>query len=51
MSYILGMFFSKDTPARAKAIFNSILKSIHEVLNSWKGMDLTLTSKIQILKS
>ena len=51
MSYILGIFFSLDTPARAKANFDSILKSIRGVLNSWKGRGLTLTSKIQILKS
>lgn len=49
MGYILRIFFSHDTPARAKANFDSILKSIQEVLNSWKGMDLTLTSKIQIV--
>ena len=49
MGYISGIFFSLDTPARAKANFDSILKSIQEVLNSWKGMDLTLTSKIQIV--
>ena len=34
MSYILGIFFSHDTPARAKANFDSILKSIQEVFNS-----------------
>lgn len=51
MSYILGIFFSHDTPARAKANFDSILKSIQEVFNSWKGMDLNLTNKIQILNS
>ena len=51
MTYMLRTFLSHDDPARAKASFDPILKSIREVLNSWKGRDLTLTRKIQILKS
>ena len=42
MIIILGTFFSYDNPARAKTDFDSTLKSIREILNSWKGRILTL---------
>ena len=45
-----SLYSCVGTPARAKAHFESILKSIREVINSWKGRDLTLTGEMQVLK-
>lgn len=48
---ILGIVFDYNTPLRMKANFNSILKSIKDILNMWKWRGLTLLGKIQIVKS
>ena len=48
---ILGIVFDYNTPSRMKANFESILKSIKNMLNTWKWRGLTLLGKIQIVKS
>ena len=48
---ILGIVFDYHMPSRKKANFDSILKSIKNLLNMWKWRGLTLLGKIQIVKS
>ena len=48
---ILGIVFDYNTSSRMKANFDSILKSIKDILNMWKWRGLTLLGKIQIVKS
>ena len=40
MIKMLGVYFNYDTPARLKANYESIFKSIQGTLNSWKGRAL-----------
>ena len=47
----LGIVFDYHMPSRKKANFDSILKSIKNLLNMWKWRGLTLLGKIQIVKS
>ena len=48
---ILGIVFDFHMPSRMKANFDSILKSIKNLLNLRKWRGLTLLGKIQIVKS
>ena len=48
---ILGIVFDYNTSSRMKANFDSILKSIKDILNMWKWRGLTLLGKLQIVKS
>ena len=48
---IWGIIFDYNTSSRMKANFDSILKSIKDILNMWKWRGLTLLGKIQIVKS
>ena len=48
---ILGVHFDYNNVSRKKAKFDSILKSIKQVLNMWKWRGLTLIGRIQIVKS
>ena len=40
MIKMLGVYFNYDTPARLKANYESIFKSIQGILNSWKSRAL-----------
>ena len=48
---ILGVHFDYNNVSRKKANFDSVLKSIKQVLNMWKWRGLTLIGRIQIVKS
>ena len=48
---ILGVHFDYNNVKRKKANFDSVLKSIKQVLNMWKWRGLTLIGRIQIVKS
>ena len=48
---ILGVYFNYNKPARKKANFDMILKSIQKTLNMWKWRGLTLLGRIQIVKT
>ena len=48
---ILGVHFDYNNVRRKKANFDSVLKSIKQVLNMWKWRGLTLIGRIQIVKS
>ena len=47
---ILGIYFDYNVRSRLKANFESILKSIRDILNMWKCRGLTLLERIQIVK-
>ena len=48
---ILGIHFTYDQLLSDKLNFNTIIKSIRDLLNSWNWRGLTLLGKIQIIKS
>ena len=48
---ILGIHFTYDQTLSDKLNFNTIIKSIRKLLNSWNWRGLTLLRKIQIIKS
>ena len=48
---ILGVHFDYNNVSRKKANFDSVLKSIKQVLNMWKWRGLTLIGRIEIVKS
>ena len=48
---ILGIYFDYNVRSRMKSNFESILKSIRDLLNMWKWRGLTLLGRIQIGKS
>ena len=48
---ILGIHFTYDQTLSDKFNFNTIIKSIRKLLNSWNWRGLTLLGKIQIIKS
>ena len=48
---ILGIYFDYNVRSRLKTNFESILKSIRDILNMWKWRGLTLLGRIQIVKS
>ena len=48
---ILIIYFEYNLRSRMKSNFESILKSIRDILNMWKRRGLTLLGRIQIVKS
>ena len=48
---ILGVYFTYNESQRKKLNFAEILKSIKEKLQMWKGRDLTILGRIQIVKT
>ena len=48
---ILRIYFDYNLRSRMKSNFESILKSIRDILNMWKWRGLTLLGRIQIVKS
>ena len=47
----MGIYFDYNVRSRMKTNFESILKSIWDILNMWKWRGLTLLGRIQIVKS
>ena len=48
---ILGIYFDYNICSRRKTNFEPILKSIRDILNTWRWRGLTLLGRIQIVKS
>ena len=48
---ILGVYFSLDIHVKEEMNYKEILSKIKKLLQWWKQRDLTLTGKIQLLKT